>query len=198
MESVGQVGDTTTETGNAPCAAGAKGSPAWGWGRSPQGGTDEDSFVIVAWMWSDRRKRSGILKSLVAFKISKLAVSCEVLTALWAALMTSYSTGILRKGFKSSASSVTRNSPNFLGFLALLQTAVFVTLQRSVILIGLGVALELWVGTCPCTLWEWTAAQKSPGAGADLVPLPWAALRVGVWATNLSCHQLRDRAVRVK
>lgn len=50
MESVGQVGDTTTETGNAPCAAGAKGSPAWGWGRSPQGGTDEDSFVIVAWM----------------------------------------------------------------------------------------------------------------------------------------------------
>lgn len=92
MESVGQVSDNTAETGSAPCAAGAKGSPAWGRGRSRRGGTDEDSFVIVAWKWSDRREKSGILKSLVTSGVSlkylnlQRLKSCEVLTALWSAL----------------------------------------------------------------------------------------------------------------
>lgn len=90
--------------------------------------TDKDSFLIVSWLWSDtnRREKSGTLKSLLVsvFNLKYLNLKClKSLVKRYNFMylpFKDYSTGTMQKGFESFASSVARNSPNFVGFLTLI------------------------------------------------------------------------------
>lgn len=97
-----------------------------------------------------------------------------------------YSMGTMHKGFKTFASSVGRNSPNFLGFLTLLQRA---KLQWSIILIGLEVALLS--GNMSWSMHSYLVRKNccpkySTAVGIKLSPLHWPAL----WCWCLSSSSL--------